>query len=134
MGPHRNILRIIPGLHDRIRSIGILRANLGSHLELGETHELAVGKVIAEAAGKFAHVFENHKHEVCIDSSTTHFHTLDLECEFYKFKVNSEFTFNSLHFEEIIPFQLKPLIASKYLFLSSYRKLHFSLRGPPIYS
>ncbi len=95
---------------------------------------LVVLVLLAPSVVKLGHAFENHKHEVCIDSSTTHFHTLDLECEFYKFKVNSEFTFNSLHFEEIIPFQLKPLIASKYLFLSSYRKLHFSLRGPPIYS
>jgi len=45
---------------------------------------LALTLVIAISlplAIKLAHVFENHKHEVCYDHGTTHFHEIDLDCE-----------------------------------------------------
>jgi len=83
---------------------------------------------------KIGHVFENHKHEVCLNKATTHFHTLDLECEFYKFKVSSEFTFNTISIESIELTLIQPLITSQYSFISKYQRLHFSLRGPPRYS
>lgn len=83
---------------------------------------------------KLGHVFENHKHEVCVNKATTHFHTLDLECEFYKFKVSSEFTFNTISNEGRALSLIQPLITSQYSFISKYQKLHFSLRGPPHYS
>ena len=80
---------------------------------------------------KFTHVFENHEHEVCISKEQTHLHTLDLDCEFYKFKVNNTFTF------KIASLSLLPIVnnhkvfSSQYQFISEYQRLSFALRGPP---
>lgn len=87
--------------------------------------------VLLPSAVKFTHVLENHKHEVCTDHSSIHMHEIDVECEFYKFKINPVFSFNF----ELITFK-KPqkkqhLITSQYHFISAYQKLGFALRGPP---
>ncbi|MGB1308510.1 MAG: hypothetical protein ACPG6B_06345 [Oceanihabitans sp.] len=80
---------------------------------------------------KLAHVFENHKHEVCIDKQETHFHTLDLDCEFYKFKVNNNFTFNTHTINLFSIENNHKVYTSQYQFISSYQRLSFALRGPP---
>jgi ABC-type spermidine/putrescine transport system permease subunit I len=95
---------------------------------------LIVIVLLIPSFAKIGHVFENHKHEVCVNKATTHFHTLDLECEFYKFNVSSEFTFNTISIESITLSISQTLITSQYSFISKYQKLHFSLRGPPRYS
>ncbi|WP_033958177.1 hypothetical protein [Psychroserpens jangbogonensis] len=83
---------------------------------------------------KFSHTFSDHEHEVCLGENQSHFHEIDSDCDFYKFKINHQTTFSVLKF---IPIQVndnREVIASKYLFLSSFQKLHFSLRGPPFNS
>lgn len=47
--------------------------------------------VLMPSAVKFTHIFENHKHEVCTDYSTKHMHEINLECEFFKFKLNTQY-------------------------------------------
>ena len=42
---------------------------------------------------KLAHAFEKHKHEVCTTPQKSHYHELDLDCEFYKFKLSHTFNF-----------------------------------------
>lgn len=82
-------------------------------------------------AFKFAHVFEHHKHEICTGESSTHIHKVDLDCEFQKFQLNTNFNISHAVFEL---FQIKKetsKILSQYSFLSKYQRLHFSLRGPP---
>ncbi|AUC76658.1 hypothetical protein [Olleya sp. Bg11-27] len=87
--------------------------------------------VMLPSAVKFTHVFENHKHEVCTDYSTNHMHQIDLECEFFKFKLNTQYypTFevsliNSTHnFSEIN--------TTLYNFNYNHQQLSYSLRGPP---
>lgn len=83
------------------------------------------------SAVKFMHVFEHHKHEVCYGESVAHFHTLDVDCEFYKFKINTPFTLPEIitaitGYPEINIYNTK-----EYSFLSEYQRLHFTRRGPP---
>lgn len=81
---------------------------------------------------KLNHVFEDHKHEVCKTPNKTHFHELEIDCEFYDFKLNTEFNYsftsiNILDFKDVTQ-----SIVSQYFFLSDYQQLQFSLRGPPL--
>jgi len=87
--------------------------------------------LLAPYAVKLAHVFENHKHEICIDYQKTHFHEFDVDCEFYKFKINNPFTitFNDIEFNEIK--ELNALNFEIYSFKYYHQQLSFSLRAPP---
>lgn len=83
------------------------------------------------SAVKAMHIFENHQHEVCLGESDSHFHTLDVDCEFYKFKINIPFTIPE-NSAVVIDFpKINCIIPAHYSFLSEYQSLHFSLRGPP---
>ena len=80
---------------------------------------------------KFLHIFEHHQHEVCYGEADAHFHTLDVDCEFYKFKLNSPFTIpqNVAGLSEFLDVTI--FYPKEYSFLSEYQRLHFALRGPP---
>ena len=80
---------------------------------------------------KFAHAFENHEHEVCTNPQTTHFHSLDLDCEFYKFKVQTQAYKEVLHFSflEFNSFNKSVLLNYNYAFNTHFSS--FYLRGPP---
>lgn len=81
---------------------------------------------------KVGHVFEDHKHDFCTDNlSQTHLHTLDLECEFYKFKVNTKYHTVLNNFRIVIEENHSKINNSFYYFLSNHQQLPFSLRGPP---
>ena len=91
---------------------------------------------------KFVHAFENHKHEVCTNPQTTHFHSLDLDCEFYKFKVQTQaykeaLDFSFLEFNHLANSLLGTFNSFNKSVLLNYNitfNTHFSsfyLRGPP---
>ena len=105
--------------------------NAKQHIAFKILSILLLVSILTPSVVKLAHVFENHKHEVCLNAQTTHFHTLDLECEFYKFKVNNNFTFSAFNFEIAATKKVYEPIASQYRFTSYYQPLSFSLRGPP---
>jgi len=87
--------------------------------------------VLLPSAVKFAHVLEDHKHEVCIDYSNTHLHEIDLDCEFYKFKINPNVYLLNNNFDlSNIPHFFKSKISS-YNFLTYYQQKSEYLRGPP---
>lgn len=87
--------------------------------------------ILIPSAVKLAHVFQDHKHEVCLEQHKTHLHTLDLECEFYKFKVNNTFTLPEFHVEFVLIENSYKVVTREYNFSSSYQQVHFSLRAPP---
>lgn len=92
---------------------------------------ILVFTLLLPSAVKSMHIFENHQHEVCYGEVDAHFHTLDIDCEFYNFKINIPFTFPE-NAPVLIPYiEIKGIITSDYSFLSEYQRLHFSLRGPP---
>ena len=105
--------------------------NVKRHIAFKILSILLLVSILTPSVVKLTHVFENHKHEVCLDAQTTHFHTLDLECEFYKFKVNNTFTFSAFNIEIVATKKAQKPIASQYSFTSYYQPLAFSLRGPP---
>jgi len=52
--------------------------------------------IILPAAVKFNHIFENHKHEICKGEPQAHIHEVDLDCEFYKFNLETyNYTFTT---------------------------------------
>ena len=87
--------------------------------------------LLTPSAVKFFHIFEDHIHEVCKNNQKTHFHKVDLDCEFYKFKLNTQFVFshNKLQFTNKTE-NYQPIVLQQQ-FLSDYQNLHFSSRGPP---
>ena len=80
---------------------------------------------------KFTHIFEDHKHEVCETPQKSHFHEFDIDCEFYKFKLNPQiYVITDVQYFTDTQANFK-LIISQYQFISDYQRLSFSLRGPP---
>jgi len=105
--------------------------NIKQHIAFKFVSILLLITILTPSAVKLMHVFQDHEHEVCIDNQKTHLHTLDLECEFYKFKVNNTFTLSTYNVEILaIEITHKPIV-SQYNFTNYYQPLSFSLRGPP---
>tara|TARA_Y100000589_G_C27015581_1_gene572657 strand:+ start:510 stop:851 length:342 start_codon:yes stop_codon:yes gene_type:complete len=89
--------------------------------------------VLLPSAVKLSHVFTHHKHEVCKNDSNdnTHFHELDVDCEFYKFKLAQQFYYKQKIVELFSTEDNFKITESQYEFISKFQKLQTSLRGPP---
>ena len=88
--------------------------------------------LLVPAAIKLTHIFEHHKHEVCLSENTTHIHKVDLDCEFQKFSTTHHYQL-SIKFDELIQISSYTRIYNlTYKFLNNHRPLSFSLRGPPV--
>jgi len=105
--------------------------NIKEHIIFKTITIILVISLITPTLIKFTHVFENHKHEVCLSKQQAHLHTLDLGCEFYKFKLNNSFTFNVVNFSLHSIVNNHKVFHSQYQFISEYQSLSFALRGPP---
>ncbi len=81
---------------------------------------------------KLNHIFEDHKHEVCKTPYTNHFHELEIDCEFYDFKLNTEFNYSITSINIPDYKEVTQSIVSQYFFINDYQQLQFSLRGPPL--
>ena len=80
---------------------------------------------------KFSHIFEDHTHQVCKNPQKVHFHEYNIDCDFYNFKLNTQFSFISNDFQLLnIENNYQPIIL-KYHFLRIDKPIHFSRRGPP---
>lgn len=87
--------------------------------------------IVIPSVVKLAHIFEDHKHEVCINPSDSHFHEVEIDCEFYKFKLNNSFIFI---FNDVAIPKIKnnhKNIICDYFFINSYKSFGIVLRGPP---
>ena len=82
---------------------------------------------------KFSHVFTHNQHkiEICKGERRTHLHELDIDCKFFKFQLNNNFTPEVFKVDIFSVTEKQTQITSHYNFLSKYQRLHFSLRGPP---
>ena len=81
---------------------------------------------------KFSHVFEIHNiHKVCENPQKTHFHKLNLDCEFCKFKLNTQWLFATKSFQFINKQEHYKVTSLSYFYLSNYQPLSFLRRGPP---
>lgn len=94
---------------------------------------LIVMVLIAPAVVKLGHAFENHKHEICVDNSSAHLHTLDLDCEFYKFNISNPLLIPNFQYEiSFIDSYSTIKNFGLYNFKYNHQQLYFSLRGPPL--
>lgn len=104
------------------------------HLLLSTLCFALISAILLPDVLKLSHIFLDHNHIVCNEHSKTHFHELDIDCQFFKDKVNSEVQFLSPEYA-IVPVQTpSKQNFNFYIFLSEYQSLHFSLRGPPSFS
>lgn len=100
------------------------------------SHVIVLGLMFlffAPSVAKFNHLFEDHKHEACHHPKKLHYHEVDIDCEFYKFKLNQEFHFDIVSFE-LIANTLETLKRSTYYqLITDKSNLSYSLRGPPVF-
>ena len=104
-----------------------LKAHIGYKISL----VLLIVALLVPSFVKLAHAFETHIHEVCKTPQKSHYHELDLDCEFYKFKLSHTFNFNpeTYSFSTISHiFQVDDFYKSVY---KNLRIQQTSLRGPP---
>ena len=88
---------------------------------------ILVVTVLLPATVKALHVFENHKHEVCTEkTSDHHLHQVDVDCEFYKFKLNNTYYHLPTSFD--ISYSTN---YHYYKFLFNHQQSYTYLRGPP---
>lgn len=104
-----------------------LKAHIGFKISL----ILLITALLVPSFVKLAHAFENHKHEVCETPQKSHYHELDLDCEFYKFKLSNSFNL------EINEYAIASINQST-LVTNFYKSSHSNLtneqtflRGPP---
>ncbi len=93
---------------------------------------ILVFAIVTPALVKFSHGFQNHEHEVCYGEFSSHLHKVDIDCDFYKFKLNNQYVHIIKPIQVIKIEHITPNITSQYDFISDYQKLQVSLRGPPI--
>lgn len=89
--------------------------------------------VLFPSAVKLTHAFSHHTHTVCNDDNSlaTHFHEADIDCDFYKFKLTTQFYFQNKLVTLKSPDENFKITDSQYEFVSDYQKLQTALRGPP---
>jgi len=104
---------------------------LKSHIGYKISLIILVIALLVPSFVKLAHAFETHKHEICKTPQKSHYHNLDLDCEFYKFKLSTTFSFQ-LQDYSLTSINYPSLITNYYKF--NYSNSHIgltSLRGPP---
>jgi hypothetical protein len=92
---------------------------------------ILVFAILTPTIVKLAHTLENHEHIICTDSQTTHFHGIDLDCEFYKFKIQTQTFYEYVDFNLHEKLDLNHVIESNYKYYSSTIVRLCFLRGPP---
>ena len=104
-----------------------LKAHIGFKISL----LVLIAALLVPSFVKLAHAFESHQHEVCKTPQKSHFHELDLDCEFYKFKLSNAF---HCQFKDYYLASTSLTTTVNNLYTSSYSNFQvqqISLRGPP---
>ncbi|MGB0980661.1 MAG: hypothetical protein ACPGUH_01045 [Winogradskyella sp.] len=95
------------------------------------TAALVAALIVLPVVVKFAHAFTHQNHYICFEKQTTHFHSKDLDCDFYKFKLNTKhLAFNKVKTPKNKSTNYK-IYSTNYYFKPTFSKLQFSLRAPP---
>jgi len=104
------------------------------HIIIGGVVMLLMLAILLPTAVKFVHVFENHKHEVCINPLDPHIHEVEVDCEFYMFKLNNSFLSIINDIAILKTNNNHSTLSSDYYFINSYKSIGIALRGPPSYT
>ena len=89
--------------------------------------------VLLPSGVKLSHAFNHHTHEVCEsdDDSQTHFHESDIDCDFYKFKLNKNQFFALVNNDENPTNQFLKQEVNYYISFNNLQQLIRFQRGPP---
>lgn len=87
--------------------------------------------VLSPIGVKLVHSLNHHEHEVCEGYTETHFHSLDLDCEFYKFKLSKELNINVYNYLSAVNTVNSYLVETLHFLPYTHQHLSFSLRAPP---
>lgn len=87
--------------------------------------------VLTPVGVKLAHSLNHHEHEVCQGYAETHLHSLDLDCEFYKFKLSKELNISVYNYQNATNEVNSYLIQTLHFLPYTHQHLSFSLRAPP---
>ncbi len=90
-----------------------------------------VAALVLPSIVKLSHAFANHEHSVCTSDSAHHFHEINLDCEFYKFKKTGESYISQVYIGSEPFLGIQPDIVFYYTFLNSHQQTSITLRGPP---
>lgn len=92
---------------------------------------MLVAALLTPSVVKLHHLFEDHAHAICVNPQDTHWHEIDLDCEFYKFKLNTQFTHSVTTVDLLVTKDhYEPCLAQDDL-LTTSSVSQFYLRGPP---
>lgn len=93
---------------------------------------LFTGLIIFPSAVDLAHVFSSHEHITCTHYAESHFHKKTDDCDICHFQQNT-FSIPPSQSWSAVELEAEGLAVEKeYFFLSTFQKLHFSLRAPPV--
>jgi hypothetical protein len=88
--------------------------------------------ILAPIAVKLSHAIYEHESLECSEPAAIHVHEIELDCDFQKFKLSTQYYSVPTKFENKIVAVERVKNFNFYTFLSKYQKLHFALRGPPV--
>ena len=89
--------------------------------------------VLLPSVTKLTHAFTHNKHDVCDTDNKhkTHFHESDLNCDFYKFKLTTQYYLSLNSIQLLLVKNNFKITVSQYEFVSDFQRLQIALRGPP---
>ena len=105
--------------------------NYKQHIISRITTIIIVACLLLPTGVKIAHVFSNHDHKVCIGENQSHFHEIDMDCEFYKFNLNSNLYVHINTFEINFEIKTQTVNVKNYLYSKDHQHPSTYLRGPP---
>lgn len=108
--------------------------NYKQHIAYRLATLFVVACLVLPTAVKFSHVFSHHEHEVCLGENQSHFHEIDTDCEFFKFKLSNSYYFVIEAYALHNPHVSNKLQINYHTYLKSHQQLTTYLRGPPSFS
>jgi hypothetical protein len=106
--------------------------DIQKHILFKITTVLTVVLLMLPLVVKSTLIFEDHKHDICIDDQqASHLHAKDIHCEFYKFKIFTQYLIIENNSESITEKTSSKSNFLHYNFLHNNRPSSQFLRGPP---
>ena len=105
--------------------------NYKQHIISRITTIIIVACLLLPTGVKIAHVFSNHDHKVCIGENQSHFHEIDMDCEFYKFNLSNNFYFKVDDYSIDFKIKTHTTNVTKYVYSKDHQHPSTYLRGPP---
>ncbi|QLG47091.1 hypothetical protein [Costertonia aggregata] len=92
---------------------------------------LLVASIVMPSVLKLTHALHEHAVSKCVDIDKLHIHESELDCDFQKFKLTTQFYFAFKSYDTFVAIVSTKINSTHYDFLSDNQKLHFALRAPP---